>query len=197
VGRSKRRVVLGYGGGWDQEVRALLLGSGPGQAAWKLAAYPGGVDPDELDRRLLASALDEFADGVEPRPGRPSSATRWRGGYRWRVATNSRRVNAELLLVSAEFTVPVVVCVEDVPARRWTAPPRWCRRCSTCLPTGRDCAVGAGDQLERIAGQAGEARVGERGHVGGDDVFGHPALLGPPRADAYDHPDQRVRIERR
>src|SRR5918999_3772732 len=68
-GRAERRVVLGYGGAWDQEVRALLLGSGPGDAARKLAAYLGGVDPDELDRRLLASALDEFAAGVEPRPG--------------------------------------------------------------------------------------------------------------------------------
>jgi HAD superfamily hydrolase (TIGR01509 family) len=122
-GRAERRVVAGYGRPWDESVRSLLLGTGPLEAAQTLADHLGGVDPAELDRRLLASALEEFAAGVAPRKGAHELVHALSGRVPMAVATNSRRVIAGMLLASAGFRFPVVVCAEDVERPKPAADP--------------------------------------------------------------------------
>lgn len=117
-GRAEKRVVLGLGHAWDPAIRTLLLGKGSEDAAAALAAYVGGVDAVEVERRMLAEALTEFRNGVQARAGAHGLVGALDGRIPLAVATNSRRVLAELALTSAGFDgrFQAVVCAEDVRA---------------------------------------------------------------------------------
>jgi HAD superfamily hydrolase (TIGR01509 family) len=117
-GRAERRVVVELGHPWDPAVRPLLLGRGPRDAARVLADFLGGHDPEDIDRRLLVAAEQEFADGVGARPGARALIDALDGQLGLAVATNSRRVLAELALAGAGLAgrFAAVVCVEDVAA---------------------------------------------------------------------------------
>lgn len=115
-GQAEREVVEGYGAAWSPAVQRLLLGSGPADAAVKLARHLGVADADEVDRRLLAAAVARFSEGVPLRPGAGVLVEALRGRVPLGVATNSRRVLADLALGSAGLVgvFGAVVCAEDV-----------------------------------------------------------------------------------
>lgn len=117
-GLVEERVVLDLGHPWDPTIRALLLGKGPEDAATMLAAHLGGVHADEVGRRMLAAAVAEFEGGVEAQPGAHELVRSLGGRLPLALATNSRRVLAELALTSAGFDglFQAVVCAEDVRA---------------------------------------------------------------------------------
>ncbi len=117
-GAAERRVVLDYGKPWDPAVRTLLLGRGPDEASRVLAEYVGARDPREVERRTLQAVVREFERGILPRPGAAELVAALRGRVPLGVATNSRRVLAELSLEGAGLTssVDTLVCVEDVAA---------------------------------------------------------------------------------
>jgi HAD superfamily hydrolase (TIGR01509 family) len=117
-GRAERRVVLELGYAWDPSVRPLLLGRGPRDAARVLGAFLGGHDPDDIDRRLLAAAEIEFASGLTARPGAAELVGALGDRLALAVATNSRRVLAELALAAAGLSeaFTAAVCAEDVAA---------------------------------------------------------------------------------
>ena len=113
---AERRVVASFDRPWDGDVRRQLLGCGPEEAAVVLAEHLGGVDPDEVDRRILAAALEEMGAGVQPQPGALALLRGLAGRVPLAVATNSRRPLAEVAAASAGVTewVDVLVTVEDV-----------------------------------------------------------------------------------
>lgn len=117
---AERRVVEGYGVPWDPAIRPALLGRGADEAAVILARFVGIGDPREVDRRLLTAAVDEFRRGVAPRPGAVRLVEALSGGLPVAVATNSRRVLAEIALsaVGLGEHVEAVVCHEDVTAAK-------------------------------------------------------------------------------
>lgn len=117
-GRAERRVVTDLGRPWDPAVRTVLLGKGPQDAALALAAHIGAVDPAEVEGRLLAAALTEFGGGLVARPGARALVEGLAGRLPLAVATNSRRVLAEMALRSAGMAdaFAAVVCAEDVAA---------------------------------------------------------------------------------
>jgi HAD superfamily hydrolase (TIGR01509 family) len=117
-GLAEERVVLDLGHPWDPSIPALLLGQGPEGAAAMLAARLGGVHADEVSRRMLAAAVAEFESGVKAQPGAHDLVRSLGGRLPLALATNSRRVLAELALTSAGFDgcFQVVVCAEDVRA---------------------------------------------------------------------------------
>jgi HAD superfamily hydrolase (TIGR01509 family) len=156
-GEAEERVVASYGKPWDPALRTLLLGRGPDDAARLVAEFVGADDPREVSRRLLQEAVRAFTRGIAPRPGAEALV----GGLADRVpvavATNSRRVLAELSLDSAGLTafVDAVVCAEDVAAPK-PAPDPYLTACrligadparSVCLedsPVGAASAHAAG-----------------------------------------------------
>jgi HAD superfamily hydrolase (TIGR01509 family) len=115
-GEAERRVVLDYGKPWDPTVRTLLLGRGPDEAARVLAEYVGSPDPREVGRKGLQAAVREFRRGILPRAGATELVTSLHGRVPLGVATNSRRVLADLSLQGSGLAhlIDVVVCVEDV-----------------------------------------------------------------------------------
>jgi HAD superfamily hydrolase (TIGR01509 family) len=116
-GEAERRVVETYGKPWDPAVRTLLLGRGPDDTARVLAEYLGDADPRRVGRRLLQAAVAEFSRGIGPRPGARELVEALVGrGLPVAVATNSRRVLAELALSTAGLggLLETMVCAEDV-----------------------------------------------------------------------------------
>jgi HAD superfamily hydrolase (TIGR01509 family) len=113
---AEQAVVASFDRPWDPAVRMLLLGRGPRDAALALAAHLGGVDPDEVERRMLAAALESFAKGIPVLAGARELVGALRGRVPLAVATNSVRVLAEQAMTSAglDGLVDAVVCVEDV-----------------------------------------------------------------------------------
>lgn len=117
---AERRVVAGYGVEWDPAVRPQLLGRGPDETSAILAAFVGAGDVREVDRRLLGAAVEEFRGGVVARPGAARLVEALAGRLPVAVATNSRRVLAELALTASGLLehVEAVVCLEDVRAAK-------------------------------------------------------------------------------
>jgi HAD superfamily hydrolase (TIGR01509 family) len=115
-GEAEEEVVASFARPWDPAIRTLLLGKGPREAALALGAYLGGVDPDEVERRMLSAALSAFAKGIPVMPGAMDLVHAVRGRVPIAVATNSLRVLTERALTSAglDGLVDAVVCVEDV-----------------------------------------------------------------------------------
>lgn len=113
---AERDVVEAYGGTWTPEAQRLMLGRGPLEAAGILAGFAGTDDVAEVDRRLLAAAIERFRTGVPARPGASGLVEALRGRLPLGVATNSRRVLADLALDSAGLAgaFEAVVCFEDV-----------------------------------------------------------------------------------
>lgn len=140
--RAERAVVESYGATWDPQVQRLMLGRGPAAAAAVLARFLGVSDAGEVDRRLLAAAVEQFRAGVPPRPGSAALVDALRGSLPLGVATNSRRVLAELALDSAGLApaMDAVVCAEDV-TRPKPAPDPYARACRMlAAPPGRTVA---------------------------------------------------------
>lgn len=174
-GEAERAVVESFGRPWDPEVRPLLLGRGPGSAAAVLAEHLGGVDPDEVARRLLAAAMAEFRKGIPLRPGAGPLLGALRGRLPLAVATNSSRVLAVLALESAgiDGLVHAVVCVEDV-ARPKPAPD----------PYLKACELLSADPLRSIAFE--DSPVGMRSaRDAGLWVIGCPSLPDEPTDAAH------------
>lgn len=115
-GLAERRVVEDYGKPWDEAVRTLLLGRGLEDANRILAEFVGAPDPREVGRRVLQAAVKEFNRGIDPRPGARELVQALVGRVPVAVATNSRRVLAELALDSSGLAalLHVVVTHEDV-----------------------------------------------------------------------------------
>lgn len=116
-GEAEQEVVESFGRPWDPAVRTQLLGKGPTEAAMALSLHLGGVDPEEVDRRLLDAALAAFDRGIPLQPGAAALVGGLHGRVPMGVATNSRRVLAERALRACglDALVDTVVCVEDVP----------------------------------------------------------------------------------
>lgn len=151
-GAAERRVVEGYGKPWDEGVRTLMLGRGPEDAATVLAEFLGAADPRAISRRLLTAAVVEFQRGIAARPGARElvEALRERG-VPLGVATNSRRIIAELSLTSSGLGVlaDTAVCAEDV-ARPKPAPDPYLAACAALgAPPGR--CVGLEDSPVGVA----------------------------------------------
>lgn len=128
---ERRLVEADYGRPWDPAIRVELLGSGPADAARILAAHLGVDDVRAVDRRLLQSAVREFRRGVPVRPGARQLLEALRDRVPVGVATNSRRVVAELALsgTGLDALVDQVVCVEDVVSPK-PAPDVYLRACA-------------------------------------------------------------------
>jgi HAD superfamily hydrolase (TIGR01509 family) len=116
--RAEQRVVRDLGRPWDPIIHRLLLGRGPQDAAATLASHLGEVDPVEVARRMLVAAVDEFRRGMPARPGARELLGALRGRLPIAIATNSRRVIADILLEGAGLDghADAVVCAEDVAA---------------------------------------------------------------------------------
>ena len=115
-GVAERRVVTELGHPWDPEIRTLLLGKGPEDAARTLASHLGDADVETVDRMMLEAAVAEFGGGIVLRPGAEEVLAQLRGVVPLAVATNSRRVLADLALTSAGVAAAfdAVVAAEDV-----------------------------------------------------------------------------------
>ncbi len=130
---AERRLVEGdYGRSWEPAIRVELLGRGPADAARILAAHLGVSDVREVDRRLLQSAVRAFRRGVPARSGALKLLEALHNRVAVGVATNSRRVLAELALSATglDALVDVVVCVEDVVDPK-PAPDVYLRACAS------------------------------------------------------------------
>jgi beta-phosphoglucomutase-like phosphatase (HAD superfamily) len=131
-GEAERDVVEGLGHPWDPAIRTLLLGKGPEDVARTLAAHLGGVDAPEIDRRMLVAATVRFRGGCVTLPGADALVDDLRGRVPLAIATNTRRVLAELAVESAGLRgrVDVVVCAEDAAAPKPAPDPylEACRR---------------------------------------------------------------------
>lgn len=128
--RVERSVVESFGGSWTPEAQEALLGKGPMDAAVTLARLLDVADPREVDRRMRAAAVTAFRGGVPVRPGAAALVGALRGRLPLAVATNSRRVLADLALSSAglEGVADAVVAAEDTP-RPKPAPDPYARAC--------------------------------------------------------------------
>ena len=130
-GRAEERVVRELGQPWDPAVRTLLLGKGPTDAARALAGFLGLADVAGVERRMLAAATAEFDAGLDARPGAQALLDALDGNVPCGVATNSRRVLADMALEALGWMTrfPVVVCAEDV-ARPKPAPEPYLTACA-------------------------------------------------------------------
>jgi HAD superfamily hydrolase (TIGR01509 family) len=117
-GEAERAVVASYDRPWDDAVRELLLGTGPEEAARRLAAHLGVPDVAEVAARIDRAALAAFEGGIAIRPGARALVAGLSGLVPMAVATNSVRVLAERSLASAGLAdlLPVVVTADDVAA---------------------------------------------------------------------------------
>lgn len=115
-GEAEREVVTSLGRTWDPATQRLLLGKGPTDAARTLADHLGDVDAEEVDRRLQAASEARFRDGVPLRPGAERLVRGLAKAIPIAVATNSRRVLADLALASSGISdvIAAVVAQEDV-----------------------------------------------------------------------------------
>lgn len=120
---AEHAVVASFGGRWTPEIQEILLGKGPLDAATSLAAILGVSDPFEVERRMLASAVEHFELGVGVRPGVERLVRALHGRLPIGVATNSRRVIADIALswTGIADAIDTVVAAEDV-ARPKPAP---------------------------------------------------------------------------
>lgn len=119
-GVAEQRVVEEFGHEWNPAVRAQMLGKGPDDAAAVLAAAVGGLDPVDVARRLLEAVTVEFRRGVPVNEDALELVAGLKGRLPLGVATNSRRVVAELSLASAglESAFDAVVTADDVAAAK-------------------------------------------------------------------------------
>jgi len=117
---AERRVVADHGVEWDPALRPQLLGRGPDESSAIIAAFVGTDDVRAVDRLLLEAAIDEFRGGVVARAGARRLVEGLAGRLPIAVATNSRRVLAELSLAAAGLSahVDAVICLEDVAAAK-------------------------------------------------------------------------------
>lgn len=113
--RAEAAVVTSYGVAWDPAIHAELLGTAPAASAEQLARRLD-APADEILQRLEAAALEEFAGGVDPRPGAVELVTALVGRVPIGVATNSPRLLAERALRSTGLhqAIDVLVTAEDV-----------------------------------------------------------------------------------
>lgn len=172
---AEQAVVASFEGTWDDAVKALLLGRGPESAAVALAAFlGGGVAPAEVERRMLAEALAAFARGTPPRPGALELVEELHQRVPMGIATNSRRVLAELALASSELEryFDVVICAEDVQEPK-PAPDAYARACDRL---GADPCRSVGLEDSPVGMRAASAA--------GLWVIGCPSIHGEPLDDA-------------
>jgi HAD superfamily hydrolase (TIGR01509 family) len=127
-GEAERAVVASFGRPWQEEIRTLLLGTGPETAAARLAIHLEVEDVAEVRRRMLAAAVEAFGRGIPVRRGAGELVDALRGRVPLAIATNSERVLAEQALASAglDGRIDVVVCVEDVPLPKPAPDPYVC-----------------------------------------------------------------------
>lgn len=162
-------VTEDFGLAWDPAIRPLLLGRGPDDAT-RILADAVGADPREVARRILVRAVREIGRGVPARPGAADLLDALTGRVPVAVATNSRRVVADLCLSALPGglagRIDAVVCVEDV-ARPKPAPDVYqeaCRRLGAdpgrCVafedsPVGSAAATAAGLWVVGVPSLAG------------------------------------------
>lgn len=155
---ATRRVVEDLGGRWDDAVHRLLLGSGPLAAAAIVSEYLEHRHPPEaVAARMLTAAADQFAAGLDPRPGAMDLVRALHGRVPLGVATNSSRVLAERALASSGLAgrFEALVCADDVAAPK-PDPEPYALACAGCgarpersvaledSPTGAASASAAG-----------------------------------------------------
>ena len=141
-GRAEQRTVAALGHAWDPAVRSLLLGRGPQAAAEALAGFlgePGRVA--EIGRLLLVFAGEELRAGLVTRPGGRELLEALAARMPVAVATNSRRVLADISLDATGLWphITALVCADDV-AEPKPAPEPYLRACDA-LGVAPDQAV--------------------------------------------------------
>ena len=166
--QAEQRVVTELGYTWDPAYQQAMLGRGAAEAAAVLASLIG-EDAQMLDERLRAASEEQFRHGIPLRPGAGQLVRRLTGRVPLAVATNSRRVLADLALESAGIAdhLDIVVTHDDVE-RAKPAPDPYvtaCRKlgadptCSVALedsPVGVASAVAAGLWVVGCPSQPGE-----------------------------------------
>lgn len=130
-GVAEQRVVEDLGHAWDPAVRAQMLGRGPDDAAAVLATALGGLDAADVAQRLLEAVTEEFERGVPVNDAALELVAGLKGRVPLGVATNSRRVVAELSLASAGLlsAFDAVVTADDVTAPK-PAPDPYATACA-------------------------------------------------------------------
>lgn len=128
--RAERSVVESLGGRWTPELQRILIGGGPHDTAAKLGELLGS-DPEEVDRRMLAAALEQFGGGVPLRAGAERLVAGLHGRVPLGLATNSRQALADLALASTGLGTlfDAVVAAEDVSHPK-PAPDPYLRACA-------------------------------------------------------------------
>ena len=117
---AERAVVASFGAPWADEVRTLLLGRGPDDAARRLARWLGVDDVEEVGARMLRTALAAFGAGLRARPGAARLLAEVAARVPSAVVTSSPRVLAMAALVGAGMAAHprFVITAEDVPATK-------------------------------------------------------------------------------
>jgi len=185
-------VTQDYGRDWDPAIRPLLLGRGPQDATRILAEFVD-ADPREVGRRILVRAVEEIRRGVPLRPGAAELVAALAGRVPLAVATNSRRVIADLALSALPDglagSLAAVVCVEDVALPK-PAPDVYleaCRRLEADpersvafedSPVGATAARAAGLWVVGVPSLAGTVLDAAHAVVGGLGAVDPDMLLG-------------------
>jgi HAD superfamily hydrolase (TIGR01509 family) len=149
--QAEQRVVAAYGAPWDPKLRTLLLGRGAEEAARLLADHLGVADHRAVGRRVLQEAAAGFRTGIGARRGARELVEALAVRLPLAVATNARRVLADLALSSSGLgaAMTAVVCAEDVP-RAKPAPDPYLAAC-TALRVEPGACVGLEDSPVGVA----------------------------------------------
>jgi len=130
-GRAEQRAVASLGHPWDPTIRTLLLGRAPQDAAVTLAAFLDEPSrTTEIARLLLVFAGEELRRGLVTRPGARELVEALSGRVPIAVATNSRRVLADIALDGTGLLphVTAIVSADDVVEPK-PAPEPYLRAC--------------------------------------------------------------------
>lgn len=117
-GEAERHVVLSHGKPWDEAIREAMHGRGPEDAARVLADHVGVTDWAAIERQLLVAMAERLRAGVRTLPGARTLLAELAGRVPVAVVTNSRRVLADLAMVSSGLDewVSTLIAAEDAEA---------------------------------------------------------------------------------